>query len=211
MRTAPAARPADAPSEGPQAADVLLATIGASPLGEWLLCPAHLAGDAQLRLLARLLRAEIGYYRIFGGVLVAGGSPVEGVAAWAITEAVLTDGELDPLAASRRERLESISPAVGRRILAVDDASRPHRPAEPRIHLAYLAALDDDEAVRGALLDAFHHRADEAGVVACADADDETTAAWYAGRGWTVGAPYDLPDSGPRMWPLSRSPRPGAA
>lgn len=96
------------------------------------------------------------------------------------------------------------------RITALDTAMDAAHPTTPHHHLAFLAVAPGHQrhGIGTALLRAGHDRLDAAGIPAYLEAADEHSRALYARCGYRDLAPLRLPDGGPVMWPMWRTPAP---
>jgi ribosomal protein S18 acetylase RimI-like enzyme len=80
----------------------------------------------------------------------------------------------------------------------------------PHHYLMFLAAAPADQrrGLGSALLDDYHARLDQQHLGAYLDAADERSRDLYLRHGYRdIGRPFDLPDGGPRMWPMWRDPQ----
>ncbi|MEV0134692.1 GNAT family N-acetyltransferase [Dactylosporangium sp. NPDC050688] len=96
------------------------------------------------------------------------------------------------------------------RFQALDTAFDAHHPTAEHHHLAFLAVHPDRQGHRigTALLDRNHERLEWAGLPAYLEASSEASRVLYLRHGYTDhGTPIDLPDGGPRLWPMWRAPR----
>jgi GNAT superfamily N-acetyltransferase len=97
------------------------------------------------------------------------------------------------------------------RFRELDAAFDKHHPTEAHHHLALLAVQADRrrQGIGTALLDRYHTRLDRDRVPAYLEASSPSNRRLYMRHGYTDhGDPVDLPDGGPRLWPMWRTPRP---
>lgn len=127
-----------------------------------------------------------------------------GVAVWFPREMPLAEiGDYE------RRRWLACGPYTSR-FEALDAAFDKHHPTAAHRHLAFLA-VHPDHQTRGigtALLDRYHYRLDRAGLPAYLEASSLSSRGLYLRHRYTDhGTPIDLPDGGPRLWPMWRAPR----
>ena len=107
-------------------------------------------------------------------------------------------------------RLAAATGRVGQRFAAFDAALDRHHPAGiAHHHLAILAVRPDrqGQGTGSVLLGAHHAILDDAGIPAYLEAADRRTRHLYLRHGYvSTGAPIQLPDDGPLMWPMWREP-----
>ncbi len=93
----------------------------------------------------------------------------------------------------------------------LDAAFDKHHPAESHHHLALLA-VQADQRRRGigtALLERYHSRLDRDRMPAYLEASSPASHRLYRRHGYAdQGDAIDLPDGGPRLWPMWRTPQP---
>ena len=142
-----------------------------------------------------------------GDILIAGDGC--GVAVW-----FPRDTPLPEIGDYGRRRWLACGPYTDR-FEALDAAFEARHPSAAHHHLAFLAVHPDHQThgVGTALLERYHHRLDRAGLPAYLEASSPSSRALYLRHGYTdLGTPIDLPDGGPRLWPMWRTPRqPGAS
>jgi GNAT superfamily N-acetyltransferase len=96
------------------------------------------------------------------------------------------------------------------RFQALDTAFDAHHPTAAHHHLAFLAVHPDHQGrgIGTALLERCHQRLDSAGLPAYLEASSPHNRTLYLRHGYTDhGTPINLPDGGPRLWPMWRAPR----
>lgn len=97
-----------------------------------------------------------------------------------------------------------------KRFQALDAAFDKHHPDEAHHHLAFLAVHPDHQGhgIGTALLGHYHARLDRAGIPAYLEASSPRSRALYLRHGYhDRGTPIELPGTGPRLWPMWRTPR----
>lgn len=102
--------------------------------------------------------------------------------------------------------------AMGRQVgrgLGVTELLKQHHPEEPHW---YLAVLGSDPDVRGAgfghaLMQSRLDRCDAEGAPAYLESTKESNVAYYQRFGFHVTGELTIPDGGPTMWPMWRSPK----
>ncbi|MGI5238862.1 GNAT family N-acetyltransferase [Dactylosporangium sp. CA-139066] len=100
------------------------------------------------------------------------------------------------------------------RFTALDTALAAHHPTAAHHHLVALAVHPDRQSrgLGSALLREYHRRLDRMGMPAYLEASSPSSRALYLRHGYTDrGTPIDLPDGGPRLWPMWRRPYPDPA
>jgi GNAT superfamily N-acetyltransferase len=109
------------------------------------------------------------------------------------------------------QRLEMACGRYTDRFRALDTAFDNHHPTAPHHHLALLA-VDHDHQSRGhgtALLNHHHARLDQTATPAYLEASSIRSRGLYLRHGYhDHGPPIELPDHGPRLWPMWRQPQP---
>jgi hypothetical protein len=111
-------------------------------------------------------------------------------------------------------RLEQACGAYTHRFRTLDAAFDRHHPTHAHHHLALLAVHPDHQTHRRgtALLEHQHTHLDLAGLPAYLEASSARSRQLYLRHGYhDHGPPIDLPDHGPRLWPMWRQPQPTGA
>jgi GNAT superfamily N-acetyltransferase len=97
------------------------------------------------------------------------------------------------------------------RFAELDAAFDKHHPAEAHHHLALLAVepARQGRGLGSALLARYHARLDRDRMPAYLEASSHNSRRLYLRYGYADhGDPLDLPDHGPRLWPMWRTPQP---
>ena len=151
---------------------------------------------AQFRMLVEHA-AEHGFIDLTGDRLAA--------AVWFPREAPL------PEIHGYEQRLQAACGRYTDRFHALDTAFEAHHPTQAHHHLALLA-VDPRHHGQGhgtALLRHHHTHLDHHDMPAYLEAASPRSRALYLRHGYRDhGTPIDLPDQGPRLWPMWREPRP---
>lgn len=126
-----------------------------------------------------------------------------GVAVWVH----VTDGPV-PAPVDYARRLADATGDDCQRFTMLDRLFEVYRPAEPHHHLEFLAVIPTRQG-RGrgsALLDHHLRHLDSAGCGAYLEATCPASRRLYERHDFTGGEPFRLPDDGPPVWPMWRSP-----
>jgi len=94
------------------------------------------------------------------------------------------------------------------RFRLLDTTFAEHHPTKFHHYLAFVGVLPAEQSngVGSALLQHHHQFLDRVGVPAYLEASTVRSRDLYLRRGYAVGEPFHLPDDGPPLWPMWRSP-----
>ncbi len=189
-------------AESAELAEALAQAFYDDPVMSWLL-PDD--GSRQRRLRS-LFQIELRYLHlpndeVYTTADLAGGALWAPPDKWR-TPPVSLVRSMPQLALSLGRRLP---PAL--RCIAAIERVHPH---EPHWYLGVLGTepARQGKGIGGALMGPVLQRCDRDGLPAYLESSKEANVAFYARHGFEVTRPLDLPDGGPRVWPMWREPRP---
>ncbi|MEU7871257.1 GNAT family N-acetyltransferase [Dactylosporangium sp. NPDC049140] len=189
------------PGDAHLVADLIATAFQPLEVAAWLVADP----DERLRALYADFRIVVEHAIAHGEVWITGNQG--GVAVWLPRTPDTPVPEIGDYA--RRVWL-----ACGRytgRFTALDDAFAARHPTAAHHHLAALAVHPDRRScgLGSALLTEYHSRLDRTGIPAYLEASSRHSRALYLRHGYTDhGQPIHLPDHGPQLWPMWRTPQP---
>lgn len=97
------------------------------------------------------------------------------------------------------------------RFIQLDITFARHHPSVPHHHLAFLAVAPDRQSagIGRELLNHHQDQLDAEGIPAYLEASNPRNRDLYLRHGYQAGEPFYLPDEGPPLWPMWRTPADG--
>ena len=190
------------PVDSAEVCALLAETIGEQAVARWLMPDAVSRRETSPAYFEIFVDHAVQHGEIYATVDPGSGELV-GVALWfPFTRPIPPPRDYDL-------RLKDVCGSSFDRVRELDAALEVHHPVHPHHYLAFLAVRPDKQnlGIGSALLARHHARTDAADIPVYLEANDLRNRDLYLRHGYVVESMIQLPDGGPPIWPMSRSPR----
>jgi len=193
-----------APVDNAEINDLVADAMWDGPVARWLNADPAVRRRESARYFEIFVEHAVRYGEVYATADADTTGSLTGVALWFPFTSMI------PPPADYESRLKEATGSSFDRMRELDAALDARHPLEPHHYLAFLAVRPDrqNRGIGSALLERHHARLDRAGIPAYLEANDPRNRDLYLRHGYYCQTEIQLPDDGPPLWTMWRSPMP---